>query len=389
MKENQPYQLPLYLFFEQLQKNRFALDIVSYRQVLKAMQGGFGLNSETELFQLCKMVWYKPQHDFVLFERLFKVYFEEEKQEAIRIYKTEQRDKNTKQNLIKSETKPIEETPEIETEDDIEPITDFEKDKKDKRDKSEDNNTLGETDETEYTTVQLSIGNKQSDKNYDVENSQSPDEFTFKFTSDYLPFSKRKLVLDWQKIQNIKGFRGQKVLDIEKTINSIPIQGKYIQPIFSLRTKQHQPTYILIDKGGSMSAFDAMITQFAAILKKHFSHTEIFYFYNVPQDYLFQNITHTEGIAKQQFFKKCKSEQPNLIIISDAGAARGHFSEERIQATNEFLEKLPKQGKSTIWFNPMPQQRWKYNSAQAIAANTNMFELELNAIQQATKQLQK
>jgi hypothetical protein len=146
---------------------------------------------------------------------------------------------------------------------------------------------------------------------------------------------------------------------------------------------------ILIDKGGSMAAFDAMITQFTAILKKHFAQTELFYFYNVPQDYLFQNITHTEGIAKQQFFKKCKSEHANLIIISDAGAARGHFSEERIQATNEFLEKLPKQGKSTIWLNPMPQQRWKYNSAQAIASNTNMFELELNAIQQATKQLQK
>jgi hypothetical protein len=246
MKENQPYQLPLYLFFEQLQKNRFALDIVCYQQVLKAMQGGFGLNSEVELFQLCKMVWYKPQHDFVLFERLFKVYFEEEKQEAIRIFQIEQRDKNAKQKPIKSETKPIEETPEIETEDDNAPITDSQKEKKDEQDKSQDENITGETDETEYTTVQLSIGDKQSDKNYDVENSQPPDEFTFKFTNDYLPFSKRKLVLNWQQIQNVKGFRGQKVLDIEKTIDSIPRQGKYIQPIFSKIRKQYQPTYILI-----------------------------------------------------------------------------------------------------------------------------------------------
>lgn len=63
MKNNN--HLPLYLFFEQLQKNRFALDIISYQQVLKAMQGGFGLQSQDELFQLCKMVWYKPHHDFV------------------------------------------------------------------------------------------------------------------------------------------------------------------------------------------------------------------------------------------------------------------------------------------------------------------------------------
>ena len=178
-------------------------------------------------------------------------------------------------------------------------------------------------------------------------------------------------------------------MDIKKTIDSIPMQGKYIQPLFSYTTKQHQPTYILIDKGGSMASFDDMIMQFAAILKKHFALTELFYFYNLPQDYLFQNITYTEGIAKQQFFKKCKSEQPNLIIISDAGAARGRFNDERIQLTKQFLEKLPKQGKSTVWLNPMPQKRWKYNSAQAIAANTNMFELELNSIQQATKQLQK
>jgi uncharacterized protein with von Willebrand factor type A (vWA) domain len=387
MKNN--YQLPLYLFFEQLQKNRFALDIISYQQVLKAMQGGFGLNNQSELFQLCKMVWYKPQHDLVLFERLFKVYFEEEKQEAIRIFQIGQQAKNTKSQPIKPERKPIDETPEIESKNDTEQNTDFETDKKEERNKSQEDNTLGETDETEYTTVQLSIGDKKSNKNYDVENSQSPDEFTFKFSNDYLPFSKRKLILNWRKIQNIKGFRGQKILDIEKTIDSIPIQGKYIQPIFSYATKQQRPTYILIDKGGSMAAYDAMIAQFAAIIKKHFTQTEILYFYNVPQDYLFQNTTHTEGIAKEQFFKKCKSEQPNIIIISDAGAARGHFSEERIATTNAFLMKLPKHGKSTIWLNPMPQQRWKYNSAQAIAANTNMLELVLNTIQKAAKHLQK
>jgi uncharacterized protein len=74
-------------------------------------------------------------------------------------------------------------------------------------------------------------------------------------------------------------------------------------------------------------------------------------------------------------------EQTALLIVSDAGAARGYCDSERILGTGEFLEQLRQVVRYYAWLNPMPNARWPGTSAGEIARLIPMFELSRHGMQ--------
>jgi uncharacterized protein with von Willebrand factor type A (vWA) domain len=70
-----------------------------------------------------------------------------------------------------------------------------------------------------------------------------------------------------------------------------------------------------------------------------------------------------------------------VLVISDAGAAKGYLNKGRVAATgfiqnkdgqyeldnNSFFSKLLSLTKDVVWLNPMPRNRWKGTSAELIA----------------------
>jgi uncharacterized protein with von Willebrand factor type A (vWA) domain len=55
-----------------------------------------------------------------------------------------------------------------------------------------------------------------------------------------------------------------------------------------------------------------------------------------------------------------------MLIVSDAGGAKGTFSEERVAATEEALRTLGGFTSPIAWLNPLPRVRWAGSSAQYI-----------------------
>ena len=81
------------------------------------------------------------------------------------------------------------------------------------------------------------------------------------------------------------------------------------------------------------------------------------------------NAEHTESVSLRTF---AASKRRNILIVSDAGAARGYLNEDRIQQTYTLLHRLRKH--RIAWLNPLPRERWKNTSADIISDFVHMFE---------------
>jgi hypothetical protein len=71
----------------------------------------------------------------------------------------------------------------------------------------------------------------------------------------------------------------------------------------------------------------------------------------------------------------CTSDT-SVLIISDAGAARGHRTQERIRAITRFLFQLKRYTSLIAWLNPMPEERWLGSSAEVIAQMVPMYQMD-------------
>ena len=70
-------------------------------------------------------------------------------------------------------------------------------------------------------------------------------------------------------------------------------------------------------------------------------------------------------------------KRPDLIlVISDAGAAKGNQHKERIEASRKALNEMQASGVTVLWLNPMPQSRWLSSSALALAFQVRMLEIK-------------
>jgi uncharacterized protein with von Willebrand factor type A (vWA) domain len=63
----------------------------------------------------------------------------------------------------------------------------------------------------------------------------------------------------------------------------------------------------------------------------------------------------------------------SVLIISDAGAARGYYDRRRVAETKAFLKTLSAYTYLYTWLNPMPQNRWRATTAADIADIVPMF----------------
>ncbi|NWF61469.1 MAG: hypothetical protein HXY43_20010 [Fischerella sp.] len=63
-----------------------------------------------------------------------------------------------------------------------------------------------------------------------------------------------------------------------------------------------------------------------------------------------------------------------VLIFSDAGAARGGLSLERLELTEKFLNQLKQKARYIAWLNPMAKERWFGTTAGEIAPLVPMFD---------------
>lgn len=202
------------------------------------------------------------------------------------------------------------------------------------------------------------------------------------------PLTERSMLYHWHYLCRPVADGIPDVLNVEETIKQTAKQGFFLAPVYTRRETNHAHLIIMIDCRGSMTPFHRFTRQLVETAKSILKQVEVYYFYNIPKETLAQDPHLTEPIALQEILANCDSDT-SLLMVSDAGAARGYRKLERIDITTQFLVKLKQQIKQIAWLNPMPQNRWPSTSAQIIAYLVPMYPMDNEGMSNAIDRLRR
>jgi uncharacterized protein len=202
----------------------------------------------------------------------------------------------------------------------------------------------------------------------------------------YYPISRRSLIYNWRYLRRPVADGPLNVLDVNATIEQVTKQGFYLAPVYRRQERNDAHLLLLLDQNGSMTPFhrferDVVETAlYESSLEAE--KVNVFYFHNVPAVSVYKDLYLTEPIALETVLASCDN-QTSILIVSDAGAARGYRKLKRIRATTSFLFKLKQYTSLIAWLNPMPEERWIGSSAEIIANLVSMYEMDNDGLSNA------
>jgi uncharacterized protein with von Willebrand factor type A (vWA) domain len=203
-----------------------------------------------------------------------------------------------------------------------------------------------------------------------------------KFTNYWL-LSRRQMVYAWRYLRRLVADGPEDVLDVTQTVEQAAQQGFFLQPVYRRREKNHAHLVLLIDQEGSMTPFhrfsrDLVVTAEESDIER----VNVGYFHNVPAASVYQDTHLTEPIPLTQILAECDNNT-KVLIISDAGAARGYRRMDRVRTITEVLFDIKEYTNLIAWLNPMPRERWDSTSAQIISHLVPMFPMDKEGFSQA------
>jgi uncharacterized protein len=228
---------------------------------------------------------------------------------------------------------------------------------------------------TSVPLTKLVINIEESTASYGVGQHQDYSHYfndkKFKFNYTYLTISPRFIEQTIRSLRyKVKG-TGKPVLDVEATVKDVGSKGFFDKWMLSEEEDHVTRWTLLFDREGSMVAFHGFqdVLANAALKGTIKNEGDLFYFRNVASEFLYTNTHRTRSAPFEEI---AYGPARNILIVSDAGAARGTFNEDRIKNTYTMLYHLRKH--RVAWLNPMPRERWKNSSASIISEFVSMFE---------------
>ncbi|MFX0196432.1 MAG: VWA containing CoxE family protein [Candidatus Hodarchaeota archaeon] len=193
----------------------------------------------------------------------------------------------------------------------------------------------------------------------------------------YWPVSRRFMVYAWRYLRRPIADGPEDILDVNATVQETAERGFYLTPVYRRREINHAHLILMLDQGGSMVPFHSFTRNVVetAQYESNIKQVDVFYFHNVPTANVWLDPYMTTPFRTEEALAQCSSDS-SVLVVSDAGSARGHRRLDRIRATTEFVFKLRQYTRLSAWLNPMPADRWLNTSAQIIAHFIPMFQVD-------------
>jgi uncharacterized protein with von Willebrand factor type A (vWA) domain len=192
----------------------------------------------------------------------------------------------------------------------------------------------------------------------------------------YWPVSRRYLAYAWRYLRRPLADGPANVLDLSATVEKAAREGFFLTPVYQRRGRNQAHLLLLVDQDGSMVPFHRLMREMieTASEKNALGQVEVFYFHNFFAETVYADPLLSERVAVGEMHAHC-DEETSVLIVSDAGAARGFRRLERISATTKLLGQLKLRTRLIAWLNPMPQGRWEGTSAQMISRLVRMLQM--------------
>ncbi|MBD2033830.1 VWA containing CoxE family protein [Leptolyngbya sp. FACHB-321] len=200
----------------------------------------------------------------------------------------------------------------------------------------------------------------------------------------YYPLSRRSMIYNWRYLRRPVADGIPDVLDIQATVERAARQGFFLAPIYRRRERNDARLILFVDQNGSMMPLHRFTRDLVetAQFESSLPQAMVFYFHNTPADSVYRDVYLTKKVPLPQVLANCDSDT-SVLIVSNAGAARGYRRLERIQATVEFLFHLKQYTTLVAWLNPMSIERWIGSSAEIIATLVKMYPMDNDGLSQA------
>ncbi|NER92885.1 MAG: hypothetical protein F6J86_03355 [Symploca sp. SIO1B1] len=337
-----PFKLPLLDIFDSLrQRHGLPLGVDEYLVVLRSLEAGIGIGSRQELEQLCCMLWAKSEEENRLIRRLFQQMWKSEPGEL------ENKDKRS------LDTKPRDkaETPE-------EPISD---------------NPLSELETQPSITpepVQAVQAVRSSRQNRELRRPR------YSLLTEYFPVTRRQMKQGWRYLRRPVREGVPIELDVEATVAKMSRENILLEPVLIPSRSNRTDLVLMIDQEGSMVPFHELSRQLKETAERggRLRQTRVFYFHDYADEYLYHHPALLDAQPITEVLAEI-GERAVVLIISDGGAARGNFDQERVESTKVWIEQLQQSVRYCAWLNPMPNECWQDTTAGEIARLLPMFEM--------------
>jgi len=193
----------------------------------------------------------------------------------------------------------------------------------------------------------------------------------------YAPISRRFMAYAWRYLRRPRLDGPNNILDISSTIDAVAKTGFFLQPVCQRREVNYAHLTLLIDRGGSMVPFHWISRDLIETAKdsRNLSNVDVYYFHNSPGSYVYRDPHLTQPVVTNFVWAQCNTDS-SVLFFSDAGAARGRLTMERVKSTTEVLAQLQQYTSSIGWLNPMPTDRWDGSSAELIAYLVAMEQMD-------------
>jgi uncharacterized protein with von Willebrand factor type A (vWA) domain len=414
--------LPLIDLFTQLRAAGLPLGIDEYKLVLQALQNGFGVSDRNALKRLCKTLWVKSADEMRLFDHHFEQVIDSEiifpdgqplTPSQFLAESTPPPSVSTQTETTPEPTPPPSVSTQTETTPEPTPPPSVSTQTETTPEPTPPPSVSTQTETTPEPTPPPSVSTPTEppestpliptpalspeltlEMEDEVQVAKAVLQATsqweqiaynhFILTSEYFPVTRRQMKQAWRYLRRPVREGPQTEMDVEATVNQIGHQGILLEPVLVPRRVNRAELLLLIDQDGSMLPFHALSHRLAetALRGGRLGKANIYYFHNCPIDYLYHDPNHQQAESISPLVARL-SERTSLLIFSDAGAARGGFSEERLKMTKNFIDQFRQRVRYIAWLNPMPQKRWDGTTAGLVARLVPMFEVSRRGLQDA------
>jgi uncharacterized protein with von Willebrand factor type A (vWA) domain len=336
------------LFFEMVRRG-FALTMRDYADTLRALDLGYGGYTRESLLALLKRLWARSQEEVRALELLIEEFPRPSEKEINRAAGAMPGRRS--QSTARKQTKPT-----------VEPMR---------------QNSGAAVPQIEFAqATQTGIGIPRA-----VFRAAPSEAFVL---AERPPIPLRSMIVAWRRFRRTRRAGPPVHLDILASIAEQCRRGRLVHPVLVPERRNFASLVLLVDISPSMAALAGLVPLWReSLAESRLGATAVYYFRNAPRDRLYRHPALREPVAVNEAIRHHPGSA--LLVVSDAGAARGFRSRARITDTRSFLRTVASAWSPVAWLNPMPLSRWRGSSAEEISLwpEVSMFNLNEDGLTRA------
>jgi uncharacterized protein with von Willebrand factor type A (vWA) domain len=374
----------LLMLLYNLRERDFELGPSDFLLAIKALQQDIGTGSRDDFVFLCQSLWGKSPDQQEEIEKVLEVIWQKHAaKERLSGNETDKPKPEPKQDIKKNQAQPGQPGRKVDKHKPGDPPASKKTPDKTMPEKTDSTLTQLSPPSTDIK-IDFRFGASKPDAQVTIPEIQTLKVNPTLDLEGSLPIRIRHMKRSWRYYRKMKRTGPPVELDMRSTIQQISRHGFLFRPTLRPRRVNQAGLLVLVDQGGSMVPFGRVVEALLDSAKHSgLGSVSTFYFHDVPRKKIFSD---PELINSQMLDQVLRDNMGrSILIISDAGAARRNYDENRLDHTVHFIKLLKRVTKNIAWLNPTPEERWQHTTAGAITreAQVPMFTMTRDSLNDA------